>query len=140
LLRLLRLDRYLGLPGAEPGPPEDGETVRFLRAGPRLQVVLPSEFAGGMVARLRDDFLRSWNEGGIREVVVDASSTRFIDGRGGRFLLAAQRLVERERGRTLWLLGLPREELQRMRREGLQSVRVDRRRRFRLDEPARRTE
>ena len=140
LLRLLRLDRHLELPGtaadlerlldAPDGTPE----VR--KAGDRLLVRLPAEFSRDAVARVRAAFLRHWHDGGAREVVVDASAVRYIDGRGARFLLAAQRLVEREPGRSLWLLGFPAEDLRRLRREGVDAVREDRRRRFRDAAPS----
>jgi N-acetylglucosaminyldiphosphoundecaprenol N-acetyl-beta-D-mannosaminyltransferase len=139
LLRLFRFERYAGLPdSAEDLDPVPGDGRASLRrAEHRLQVVLPAEFAGGAVARAREDFLSRWSEGGVREVVMDATRTEFVDSRGARFLLAAQRLVEREPGCSVWLLGVPEEELRRLRREGLDSVRVDRRRSFR-PEPARR--
>lgn len=135
LLRLLRLDRHLELPDG----PADLERLRAAASRPpevrrnadRLLVILPEEFAQEAVEGVRAAFLKHWQERGAREVVLDASAVRFIDGRGARFLLAAQRLVEREPGRSLWLLGCPAEDLRRLRREGVVAVREDRRRRFR---------
>lgn len=131
LLRLQGLEGYLALPGSERdlldsldrmGPPGATEPARLLRSGPRLEVSIPAEFARETVSRVREEFLRHWNSGEIREVVLDASGMEFMDSAGARFLLAAQRLVEREPGRSIRLSGFSEDRLQVFRREGLGSL------------------
>ncbi len=143
LLSLYRLDRYLDLPRSteelERTLAADGDGSRLDRAGPRLRLILPEEFGGPAVERIRKEFLRAWGEGALREVVLDAGRMRYIDAAGARFLLAARRLVEREPGRSLWLRGFPVTTLEAMRRDGLEGVRVDRRETFREEPKACRT-
>lgn len=145
LLRMLRMDRYLEIPETSEDllrelrrlrDPQSRGQEHLRRSADRLHVILPREFTRDTVARVRQEFLRHWTTGEIRECVVDASQMSYIDIAGARFLRAAQRLVEREPGRSMWLLGFPDEPLRRMRREGLDSVRVDRRSRFRSMESA----
>ncbi|HEX7897799.1 MAG TPA: WecB/TagA/CpsF family glycosyltransferase [Planctomycetota bacterium] len=141
LLRLFRMDRFLEIP--EDGPALERELdrlsgaatrIRLHRAGARLQALLPREFAGPVVQRAREELLSAWREGGMTEVVVDAARTEYVDGAGARLLLAFQRLVERGGEGSLWILGLSAELLERLKKDGHDLARVDRRKRFRIAE------
>jgi anti-anti-sigma regulatory factor len=97
----------------------------------RLQLVLPKEFTRELVERIRETFVGHWATGKIKEVVIDARGMEYIDSGGSRLLLAIRRMVEQDPARTMWLLGFPEEVLKRMRREGLGTARIDRRKTFR---------
>jgi len=140
LLRLQRLHGYLELPESEKELLASLDRLRsstgpggaqLHRSAHRLQVLFPEEFGRETVARVREEFLRHWNSGEVREVVLDASRVEFIDSSGARFLLAAQRLVEREPGRSIWLSGFTEDRLRMLRRDGLGAIPVDRRKVFR---------
>ncbi len=141
LLRLFRMDRFLDI--AEDGPALERELGRLSgaaapihlhRAGARLQVLLPREFGGPAVHRARETLMDAWRRGGATEVVVDAARTEYMDVAGARLLLAFQRLVERGGKGSLWMLGLSPDLLRRLKREGHDLARVDRRKRFRTAE------
>jgi N-acetylglucosaminyldiphosphoundecaprenol N-acetyl-beta-D-mannosaminyltransferase len=140
LLRLYRLERYLELPGSTEdllrrldrlnGPEVAGE---IRRSGKRLLIVLPEELEGAVAERIRLDFETGWRRGGIREVVVEGSRLAYLDSAGAWFLHWAHQEVEQDPGRSLWLREFPRRHLERLRRDGFDAFRVDRRRRFRLE-------
>jgi len=139
LLRLFRMDRFLDL--VADGPSLEREldrlsgaatAARLRRAGPRLQVLLPREFAGPAVARAREDLMGAWSEGELKEIVVDAAHTEYLDVAGARLLLAFQRMVERTGTVSLWILGLSAPLLDRLKKDGHDLARVDRRKRFRI--------
>jgi N-acetylglucosaminyldiphosphoundecaprenol N-acetyl-beta-D-mannosaminyltransferase len=142
LIRLFRLDRYLIAPATVRRLEQDirrlcalarHRAFRVRCAGPRLQILLPEEFQQDLVPQTRLEFLRLWRRGLIREVVVDASRMRFMDCTGCRFLDEVRQTVEKEIGRTVWYRGFPASFLKIMQRDGLQALRIDRRRRFRAD-------
>jgi N-acetylglucosaminyldiphosphoundecaprenol N-acetyl-beta-D-mannosaminyltransferase len=141
LLRLFRMERFLEI--ADDGPslerelgrlPDAAGVVRLRRAGPRLQVLLPREFAGPAVRRAREELMAVWREGGLKEVVIDAARTEYLDVAGARLLLAFQRLVERGGEGSVWILGISPPLLDRLKKEGHDLARVDRRKRFRIAE------
>lgn len=136
LLRLFRLDRFLDV--ANDGPELEAALaglaaapVRLRRVGSRLRVELPREFTGDVARRGREEILRAWRSGGVTEVVVDASRTEYLDVAGARFLLGFQRAVEGSGEGSVWLLGCSPELFSRLRKEGHDRARLDRRRRFR---------
>jgi N-acetylglucosaminyldiphosphoundecaprenol N-acetyl-beta-D-mannosaminyltransferase len=140
LLRLWKLDRYLELLRTETDlarelarlkSTTESKIIRLNRAHHRLRLVLPPEFTRATVERTRELFVSQWKAGVIREVVIDAREMSFIDSAGARFLMAIRRLIENDPGRTMWLMGFPDEILNTMRREGMDSIRIDRRSTFR---------
>jgi anti-anti-sigma regulatory factor len=109
----------------------ESKVIRLNRMHHRLQLVLPKEFTRELVERIRETFVGHWATGKIKEVVIDARGMEYIDSGGSRLLLAIRRMVEQDPARTMWLLGFPEEVLKRMRREGLGTARIDRRKTFR---------
>jgi N-acetylglucosaminyldiphosphoundecaprenol N-acetyl-beta-D-mannosaminyltransferase len=140
LIRLSKLDRYLEMPGSRDDlerelnhlkAASESKVIRLNRMHHRLQLVLPKEFTRELVERIRETFVGHWATGKIKEVVIDARGMEYIDSGGSRLLLAIRRMVEQDPARTMWLLGFPEEVLKRMRREGLGTARIDRRKTFR---------
>jgi N-acetylglucosaminyldiphosphoundecaprenol N-acetyl-beta-D-mannosaminyltransferase len=140
LLRLWKLDRYLGLLRT---PEElelelkrlksttESKIIRLNRAHHRLRIVLPTEFTRDTAVKLRELFVSQWKAGVIREVVIDAREMSYIDSAGARLIMAIRRLIENDPARTMWLMGFPDDVLQTMKKEGMDTVRIDRRNTFR---------
>ena len=143
LLRLYHLDRFMEVVDAPADLDSALERLALLSAsararldGSRMLVRLPREFAGSAVRRFREEIRRLRGDRPPREVVVDAATTEYLDVAGARYLHAFQREVERERGGSVWLSGFSSELLERLRREGHDLARVDRRTRYRSGDAA----
>lgn len=140
LIRLSKLDRYLEMPTSRDDLERElnhlkassaSKVIRLNRMHHRLQLVLPKEFTREHVEQMREKFVSHWITGKIKEVVIDARALEYIDSGGSRLILAIRRMVEQDPSRTMWLLGFQEEILKRMRREGMSTVRIDRRGTFR---------
>lgn len=145
LIHLFQLQRYLEIAPTSENlerrlerlglMTKEDTTVQLTRAGRRLLVELPEEFSRDVVSPAREDFIREWKEGAIREVVIDASETTYLDSAGTHFISQAGRVVN-QHDRSLWLRGFPEDVLSNMRRDGLEGIKIDRRNRFREGAPA----
>lgn len=138
LLRLFRLDRFMevvdtraGLDAAIERLAGGSAPVRLRRDGSRMLVRLPREFAGPAVRRAREEIRRAREGKTPREVVVDAATTEYLDVAGARYLHAFQSEIEREGGGSVWLSGFSSGLLERLREEGHDGARVDRRNGYR---------
>jgi len=127
LLRLLRLDRWVEIPGsaaewdrrlAEGAASGDGPRTRWVRADAALDVVLPEEFEGAEAARARTELAGQMGDG-IRTVVIDGTRLRYIDSAGLLFLKAARRRATEGKGIEVRLRAFPPKALEALRREGL---------------------
>jgi anti-anti-sigma regulatory factor len=127
LLRLMRLDRWVDLPGtapewerrlAEEADPGAAAGTRWIRKDGALEVALAEEFAGDEAARAHAELDRQGLDG-IRSVVVDGARLRYIDSTGLLFLKAARRRTAEGKGADLSLRAFPPKALEALRREGL---------------------
>jgi N-acetylglucosaminyldiphosphoundecaprenol N-acetyl-beta-D-mannosaminyltransferase len=128
LLRLLRADRWLEMPGSatewdrcldEYSKPADARRTRWVEAGEGLQAVLAEDFEGADAAAALVEVTRRASAGGVRSLVLDGSRLRYVDSSGLLFLKSAARLVPKAEGKGVRLRAFARPMLDVLRREGL---------------------
>ncbi|MBI4566718.1 MAG: WecB/TagA/CpsF family glycosyltransferase [Planctomycetes bacterium] len=140
LILLYQLNRYVELAptmdklerGLERLRSAEHFAVRVNRTGHRLQVLLPEEFGRDVAPPAQREVHRHWGSGSIRELVIDASRTTYLDSAGVLFISETGRLADRP-DRGMWLRGFGEPLMKILHRERVNHVRLDRRKRFRWE-------
>jgi N-acetylglucosaminyldiphosphoundecaprenol N-acetyl-beta-D-mannosaminyltransferase len=131
LLRLLKLDRWVELPGSAAdwvrlldqfAAPEESRRSRWSGEGATSCLVLAEEFEGEEAQLTESEFARIASEGRIDRLVIDGARLRYIDTSGLLFLKNVWRSFQGASGKTVSLRSFPETALDLLRREGLSAL------------------
>jgi anti-anti-sigma regulatory factor len=131
LLRLMKLDRWVEIPGSAEewerllnaySGPEGSRGSQWSREGATLRVLLAEEFEGEDAVRAEAEFVRVAAEAGIDRFILDGRRLRYVDSSGLLFLKNVWRSCEEGSGRSVSLRSFPEAVLDLLRREGMSAL------------------
>jgi N-acetylglucosaminyldiphosphoundecaprenol N-acetyl-beta-D-mannosaminyltransferase len=131
LLRLMRLDRWMEIPGSaedwdrrldEYSGPEGSRGSQWSSEGTTRRVLLAEEFEGEDAVRAEAEFVRVAAEAGVDRFILDGRRLRYIDSSGLLFLKNVWRSSGEGAGRGVSLRSFPEAILNQLRREGMSAL------------------